>query len=239
MLAIAARCKLGTVEACEALLEKWYRQQDQTLISSSEEDVMEDISRIAAWADGEGLLEVTSRPCIKKSDADRILQQPTKLRRKILFYLTARINDSKYMRYRVSVRNLAAAVKASPQGVQKAIGGMCDDGSIMYTSSGRRIWSTSSGVESEASVYQLPVTPIPEVTPHNGIDSVDIDFQRMQEGIDAVYYETLQELYPMQTLKQYLSRSEVAQLQQYKKERYDYGPRQHEEPQPREHPGTQ
>lgn len=213
MLAIAARCHVGTAEACEDLLWEWYKEQDPSLISSDDDDVLADIKEIAVWAYGEGLLKSKARNVITSEDADRILSQPSKLRRKIMFYLTVRINDSKLHKYKISAVNLASVLGVSKNGVGLATRAMREDGSIVGSTGKRKAYTTAAGgIQIEPLAYRLPQEPSPSIYPRMITDPVEIDLPRMTADFDTVYYETMQKFFPLCTLKKYLTASEYEAL---------------------------
>ncbi len=145
MVQIAARCKAGTVERCEEILTNWYYKQDQSLISTPENEVLEDISRIASWAESEGLLKAETSPCINYYDTLMILNQPTKLARKIMFYMLVRINDNPWGKRKEPMKSIAEFIGASVNGVMSCIASMIADGSLRRSDKTRKVTMTERG----------------------------------------------------------------------------------------------
>lgn len=223
MVQIAARCKAGTVERCEGILTNWYHAQDPLLIATPEEEVMADIAKIASWAQKEGILKAESSPCINYYDTRLILNQRTKLGRKIMFYMLVRINDNPWGKRKEPLKSIAEFVGASVAGVDRCISEMIKDGSLKRSDKTRKVTMTERGLEAESHTYYLPagnIKNMPNPTTKKDIERVEVRYQEMLDNFDDVFYGTLLTFYQSRTIRDYLTVAEYRLIRQ-KYYRYD------------------
>ncbi len=202
-IAVFERTHGKSREECEATLEQWLKQQDQSLIQSDEAAVRCDMEELINWVYSDRF--ELNRPAASKkkmlgaSQLRWILEIKGRSNRRVLFLLLMRcILEHPSM----SVKDMSKAVGISQPTIHKTIQRLLDMERIEKRN-GRHMKLPDGTYRQECSSYAVDFPP-------SGINeqTMEITMRELIFDFDRCYHEAFDKLIPRFVLRQKLDRSE-------------------------------
>lgn len=227
---VAARARLDghDYDSLVDIQMKWYAQQDQSLIGSTESEVLADAEKIAAWAiknvvpkhavqasqkTGNGFIRV------HKSSIPYILNAPTKSTRLVLFLLV--LFCDVYGEVKITYETIAKYTGFSEYTVGKAIAWLAAEKFIAMEHTFHKVdvFATKKG----ANRYSFPgekkyYSPDRK---YLNVDYVDIHEMITAENLREIYYRTLGAICKPEYLARYLTKPELGEIAKYAADKND------------------
>lgn len=216
MLKIARDMRLFGAEQADIVngLLKWYRMQDQSLISTPEKDVIKDIDEIAAWA--AHMVSVLRKArnidafhsiVFDKEDINYILLAPTKTARKIalLIWTYCKIYGECHISYD-KITEIIGCVNAS---AINAISDLVIRGFITKDKGGLRV--SRNRMLRIANTYHLPEERTVMCPPPEALVAESYTFSGyfLEKGFDDYYYRVLAGICTEKYLRKFLTKTEL------------------------------